>query len=392
MLRLFPLVRAYLRFHWGKTVILAICLATALYVPLAAHGLVRLLQQEMTQRAEATPLVIGAQGSRFDLVLHALYFRTEAPGQVRQAERFALEETGRGAVYPLHVRHRARGFPVVGTTLEYFAFRGLGVEAGTAPLRLGDAVIGWEVARSLELRPGDRLPTDPTTVFELGGAYPLDLRITGILERARSPDDRAVFVDLRTAWVIDGIGHGHDDLEAADAAEGLIARDDRHRVAGAALTMATRITSENIAAFHFHGDPADFPLTAVVVAPTDARERALLLGRYLDGDGAYQALRPPEVIGELLGLVVRLKRFFDLHHLFLLGVTVLFIGLVMLLSLRLRAGEIRTMVLLGCARGTIFRLTAAELVLLLAVSAVVAVSAATLTAFVAKTWIQTLVG
>jgi putative ABC transport system permease protein len=33
-----------------------------------------------------------------------------------------------------------------------------------------------------------------------------------VLERAHTPDDLAVFVDIKTAWVIEGIGHGHQDL------------------------------------------------------------------------------------------------------------------------------------------------------------------------------------
>lgn len=63
------------------------------------------------------------------------------------------------------------------------------------------------------------------------------------------------FDDLKTAWIIEGIGHGHDDLDGTDDPEILLERDGRHRVASPAVRTHTKITSDNIHTFHFHGDP-----------------------------------------------------------------------------------------------------------------------------------------
>lgn len=392
MIKVFPLVWYYLSYYKGKTLTLTVCLSVALFLPITVHWLVGILQTEMIKRADTTPLVIGPEGSRFDLVLHALYFHTEAPGTLPQAESFAVEESGYATPIPLFVRYRARGRPIVGTTLEYFSFRGLELAEGHSLTRLGDCVVGWEVAQSLGVRPGDRLLSDPENLFDLGGTYPLDMRVTGILKRSRSPDDHAAFVDLHTAWVIEGIGHGHDDLDREEDSESILERDDRHTVASPALRTHTRITPENISTFHFHGDPKDFPLTALIAVPENDRARTLLLGRYVAENSPSQALRPLAIIEDLVGMVIQLKRFFDIHHLFMLGVVALFVGLVMLLSLRLRRQEVETMFHLGCSRGTIIAIQAAELLLLLALSTILALIASWLTVQAARTWIQTLTG
>ena len=67
-----------------------------------------------------------------------------------------------------------------------------------------------EVARELELRPGDSIISSPENAFDLAGVYPLKMKVTGILEKSHTSDDLAVFVDLKTAWVIQGLGHGHE--------------------------------------------------------------------------------------------------------------------------------------------------------------------------------------
>lgn len=130
----------------------------------------------------------------------------------------------------------------------------------------------------------------------------------------------------------------------------------------------------------------------MIAVPRDERAATLLLGRYVGGDSPHQALRPLEVTEELLGMVVQLKRFFDLHHILMFGIVALFVALVMLLSLRLRRREVETMFHLGCSRGTIFVLQAAELCLLFALSAVLALLASQATVLAARTWIQTLTG
>ena len=73
----------------------------------------------------------------------------------------------------MHVRFRARGYAIVGTTLDYFEFRGLQVADGRQLAVLGDCVLGATAAARLGLGAGDSLVSSPQTLFDLGGASPL---------------------------------------------------------------------------------------------------------------------------------------------------------------------------------------------------------------------------
>jgi hypothetical protein len=55
----------------------------------------------------------------------------------------------------MYVRFQARRNPIVGTTLDYFEFRGLQIARGRQLAVLGDCVLGARVAKSLALKPGD---------------------------------------------------------------------------------------------------------------------------------------------------------------------------------------------------------------------------------------------
>ncbi|MEO0389262.1 MAG: ABC transporter permease [Pseudomonadota bacterium] len=267
------LALAYIRHTAVRSAVLIVALALILFVPLATRLVLSAAETQLTARAEATPLMIGARGSALDLLMNGLYFTDARPERISMAAADAVWDSGLAIALPLHVQYRARGAPVVGTTLDYFAFRGLEVRDGRGLALLGEAVVGARAAARLGLRPGDTVVTDPETLFDLAGTYPLELSVVGVFAPTGSADDDAVFVDVQTAWVIEGIGHGHDDIVAADM---VVREDAAGRVASAALRQFTRITPETIDSFHFHGDPAGFPLSSVIAVPPDARSAAVL--------------------------------------------------------------------------------------------------------------------
>ena len=351
-----------LRFNRLQSAILIFGLAVALYLPLAVNGLVARYQAGLLQRAQTTPLVAGGLGSRFDLVLHALYFRGRVPRLLKMADVQAIADTGYAQPIPLYARYTARQAPIVGTTLDYFAFRRLGLARGEQLLELGDCVLGAQAAATLKLGPGDRLMTDPENLFDIAGSYPVNLRVMGVLAPAGTPDDGAVFVDLKTAWLIEGLAHGHSDITGTNVDSGvLLSRNATNVTANAALVEFTEVTPTNISSFHFHGDPADFPVSAVLPMAKDERAAALLRGRYQGAEATVQILESRSVVEELLGLVFRIKRFFDANAALVAAATALFLLLIVMLSLRLRRPEMDTMFRLGCARGLMARLVTVEL-------------------------------
>lgn len=368
----------YLCARRGQTAIMVAGLALALYLPLATHWLVDRFDRDIRARAEATPLVIGAKGSRFDLVLHGLYFRSRVEGTVPFGEVNALRTNQLGRVFPLHGQFTARGQRVIGTDPDYLNFRRMPLAQGKSLKHLGDCVLGAHAAEQLGLRPGGHLRTDRDNLFDLAGEYPVRLNVVGVLAPKGTADDEVVFVDVETAWVIAGLVHGHDGNETHEAGPKFVKK-------------YLEFTEANRGSFHFHGDRDEFPLTAIVLAPADVRAQALALNRYRAHD-QLQALKPPEVVSELMGTVTRVVQLLDANFTLMAVGTGLLMMLIVLLSRRLRAREMETLFLLGCDRQTQLAMQAAELAILFAAAASLAALAAWITAIWAGDRLLTLAG
>jgi putative ABC transport system permease protein len=229
--------------------------------------------------------------------------------------------------------------------------------------------------------------TDPDNVFDIAGSYPVKLRVMGVLEASGTPDDRAVFVDLKTAWLIGGLAHGHSDVTATNTDQSVVlSRDSTNVTANAALVEFTEVTPQNLSSFHFHGDPGEFPISAVIPVPKDEKSATLFRGRYQGPEASLQILAARSVVEELLGLVFRIKRFFDANAALVGVATGLFLLLVVLLSLRLRRPEMETLFRLGCARGLVAKLVATELVAIGGVSLALALLGAQVTMALVSLW------
>ena len=297
-------------------------------------------------------------------MLSSLYFRGRVPDHTTLAELGDLvERDNLGVAVPLHAGLTAKGHPVVGTTADYFLQRNLRAATGTLPLVLGDAVLGADVADALSVTPGGTVLTDHEGLYQFGMEYPLALNVVGILQRTDGPDDRAIFTDLTSVWVALGIGHGHDDA-AAQAPERVLSTDDGVVRLDAGVMKFTKVTPDNVDTFHFHGEPSQRPLTAVLVWPRPReRERVKLQGRYAVSKTS-QLLVPTEVISEVLGFVFAIKRFFDANTLLVTLSTALFLVLVIWLSLRVRRDELDTYAKIGASRTFVASLITTELALL----------------------------
>lgn len=384
------LVWYYLRHHQRKTMLLVLSIMLTLYLPLTVYLLVNDYQVRLTARAESTPIVIGPKGNRFDLVFHALYFRLKPPSGLTMNEVEAIRDSGLAQPIPLYGMSTARGSSIIGTSIEYFEFRKLSMAQGNTFMILGDCVLGATVARNLKLAPGDRLMSDPANVFDITGDYPLNMRVCGVLEKSGTVDDETVFVDIKTAWVIQGLGHGHQDLTQVTDEGVLLKKEEGNIVASAALMHYMEITPENINTFHFHGELDQFPLTGLICVPRDLKSATLLAGRYQDGETSLQLLDPARVIRELFDLIFKVKRFFDANVWLISISTTLLLVLVVMLSQRLRQREMTTMFYLGCSRGIIWKLQACELGIIFVFSLILAGISTYTTMLYAPYWIDVL--
>ena len=355
----------YLAYHRVKTAILVTSITLIVYLPVGLDVLVSQSAAQLTARAEATPLLVGAKGSPLELVLNSLYLESKAPETASYAQVDRIAESELAQPIPLYVRFHAREHPIVGTTFEYFEFRGLRFAAGRAMALLGECVVGARVAESLGVGPGDSVVSSPESVFDLAGVYPLKMRVVGVLEPAHTPDDLAIFADLKTTWIIEGLGHGHSDLSRLEARSAVLSRRGDTIVANASVVQYNEITQENIDSFHFHGDLSGYPITAVIAVPETEKSGVILMGRYQGAEEAGQIVRPIEVMQELLETILTIQSYVVTAVVVVGAATLATAALVFLLSLRLRRREIETMVKLGGARLAVASVLVSEVAVVL---------------------------
>ena len=317
---------ASLRRHRVRTAILVATVGVVAGLPLVTDATLAAYTSAITARARATPILIGPRGGETDLLLDALYLRPDGRSFLPVNAVTEAVEGVDAETIPLHVRHRVAGYPLVGTDLGYFRLRGLRCAEGHMPLRLGDCVVGAEVAARMGVGAKDSLVSDPEGVLDVGGGFGTRLRITGVLAAPVYGDVPAAPVDLP-------------------------------RMAG--------VDEANLGRFHFHGDPSEFPLRAAIVVPASASEGLIVRGRLTDPDSMGQAIVPVQALDQLLDIVMRIQGIVRMLTSVLAVLTTVLLVLIGALALRLRRVELATLAAIGVRRGAILGLIVSEWTFLL---------------------------
>jgi len=355
------------------------------------NGLQKLIEESELQlmaRAESTPLIIGAKGSATDLVINTMYFQQEEFETITMETTHELSELNMGTVIPVLSAFKARGFPIVGTNLDYFDFRGLSIIQGRTLRYVGECVVGANVATRLDISPGDSIVSSPENFFDLAGVYPLRMQVVGILNESNTPDDNAVFTDLKSNWVIMGLGHGHQDLANVYDPTIVMDRSKDSVTATAKLYIYNEISGKNMDSFHFHGNVTDYPVTSVIFLPKDQKSGTILRGRFASGELHNQITVPTKVVEHLLQSIFKIKQIFDTVFVLVGFATLLILGLIVTLSLRLRKDELYTMFTIGSSRAKIVEILGFELLIIIIISAIFAMILYYLTGFFVEDFIH----
>ena len=189
----------YLAYYLFKTAILVASVTLIVYLPIGLNVLVSQSARQLTRRAVATPLLVGAKGSPLELVLRSLYFESDVPAEMRYTEAERVHKSGLARAIPLHSRFRTRHSPIVGTTLEYFEFRQLEVGRGRFFGMLGECVLGAKAAQRAAAGPGDSVMSAPESVFDLAGIFQgaargaIGLSMAPAQRIVQTEEDEAVF-------------------------------------------------------------------------------------------------------------------------------------------------------------------------------------------------------
>lgn len=232
-LMLLALRSAWYRRFGSTVVVLSIALSTLVLV--LAERVRADLRSNFGRAVAGIDLIVGARGSGTQLLLSSV-FRI---GQVQQGMLLTSVEAVRSDravswVVPIALGDSHRGYPVVGTTAEYFSrLRSGGSASDGGPRAAGlalaqgrvfgqglEAVVGSEMARRLGLALEQSLVLshgDGVLASADHAQHPV--RVVGILAPTGTPVDRSLHVSLETldslhqGWM--GMGMGPQTVNAA---------------------------------------------------------------------------------------------------------------------------------------------------------------------------------
>jgi len=201
------LLRLALASAWNRRLslgltLLAVMLAATLL--LSVERIREAARDSFAQSVSGSDLIVGARTSPVQLVLYSVFRLGEATNNLDWAsyQKIAADPAIAWSV-PLSLGDSHRGYPVLGTTADYFIHFHYG---DRQPLRLADgvvfagifeAVLGAEVAQRLGYRVGDQI-----TLSHGDGGLPgmehddKPFTVVGILAPTGTPVDRTVHVGL----------------------------------------------------------------------------------------------------------------------------------------------------------------------------------------------------
>lgn len=371
MLKIIKLSTSYLRYNKWMSITLIICITISIFIPFFTFRISSLANEILSGRAAETPIVIGRKGGHLNLVLNTLYFKTDTPDMLDYEVYTRVLKDKPGKVIPIYNKHKARNYPVIGTTLAYFDLRELAIRDGNYMQILGDAVLGYNTAKRLGLSVGQTIISDTGSLYNISSIYPLKMTITGILEKRNSPDDNVIFTDLKTCWIMDGIGHGHKDLRTSDDSE-IYSKTSTNIAGNPSVYEYTKITSDNIKSFHFHGNKDKFPLTALIVVPDNEKKQTILKANINLSD-TLQAIMPAKITGDLLKLIFNIRKILSSYFGLVIISTVCFLVLMISLSLQIRSPERHIMQMIGSSRYTIFFILFMQITTIVFISTIISV-------------------
>jgi len=284
------------RFRGGAlAVVLLIALSVALSVTVSLQE--RALRLGSARAAEKFDLVIGAPGSETQLALSTVFLQPAPLPLMPGALLAKLAADPRVALAaPVGFGDTAHGFPIVGTTTALITSLSPALAEGTTLARLGDAVVGADVA----LAPGAEVTPMHGSADSHGETHTaLRFRVVGRMAPTGTAWDRAILVPIASVWRLHGMGGApeHKHEEAADHDDGDHDGDHDHADEHGHGHASASIDPDASIDERFDARTPDLP--AVLVKPRTIGDAYRLRQEYRTA--ATLAVFPAEVLTRLYG-------------------------------------------------------------------------------------------
>lgn len=172
-----------------------------------------ILEKQLENNSKNIDLVVGAKGSPMQLILSSLYHVDNPTGNIplSDADQIAQNPLVQQAV-PISLGDNFKGHRIIGTSPAFLELYELKIQEGRNWNQSFEAVLGSEVARKHQLKPGDRiygahgLSADAHTHDE----HPFT--VVGILKPAHNVVDNIILCNLESVWDVHGIAHDHEHI------------------------------------------------------------------------------------------------------------------------------------------------------------------------------------
>lgn len=221
------MVRRSLRQHALSTVVTAGSIALAAGLLMTVWVVKEQAQQTFAGVSPGFDAVLGARGSKLQLVLNAVFHLEASPGNLAWDDYLALRKHPSVALAaPLAVGDNYRGWRIVGTLPEFFEQTELapGRKFQLAPggrwfdPELREAVVGSYAARQLGLKLGDEFTPYHGLAFDDAAAHEEVYVVVGVLQPSNTPADRVLWIPLEgVQWM-----GGHDPKAVTDVSAVLV--------------------------------------------------------------------------------------------------------------------------------------------------------------------------
>jgi len=214
---LFNLIYRSLRQHALSTLVTAGSIALAAGLLLTVWTVKTQSQTVFAATNSGFDAVLGARGSKLQLVLNAIFHLESSPGNIAAADFEALRRNpmvGRAlkVAIPIAVGDSYHGWRIVGTTeqlfgeVEYAPGKRYAFAGGGRNFKLGEheAVVGSYVARKLGWQVGTHFHPQHGVTEGAEHDHEEEYTVVGILEPTNTPVDRVIWIPLEGLQTMSG--------------------------------------------------------------------------------------------------------------------------------------------------------------------------------------------
>ena len=340
-----------------SVLLLAVGLSTAIILKLTEHQ----LTENINNTGKDVKLVIGAKGSRLQLVLSSVFQIDNPTGNINYGFYTLLKRNRMiKEMIPVSMGDSYKRKRIVGTNQDYIRLFSGKLKEGVLFEKPLEAIIGIAVAAELGLKVGDEFVGGHGMEEVLHSHDEYKYKVVGVLERSGSVLDNLILTPVQTVWIMHA-GHNDDSeytLGAGDKA--------MHAPEVVLEDSLSQIAEEHNHEHHHHDNHVEVNLDSVLanIDPKD-REITAILFPNLSGNAkigvlnnannqpSMMAVDPaPEImllknkLTPFVSIIVAISWFITIIAMFSV-----FIGL--LNSLRGRKYEIALMRVLGASKSKV---------------------------------------